>query len=105
LKSSAYTKRLAVVAVMLAANLGLTAPAHAKSSCVAKVADGTGNTQANAKFQVYEALLQATDMGAWASWMANGTTPGYKVKPVTYRCIKGTGLGVTCRGRARVCKV
>ena len=73
--------------------------------CAEKVGHGTGNTEANAKFQVYEALLKATDMSTWASWMANGTTPGYKVKPVTYRCTKGTGLGVTCRGRASICKV
>lgn len=105
MKCSACRERLAVIAIVLVACVTLAAPAVAKSACTARVADGTGNTQANAKFQVYEALLQATDMSAWASWMANGTTPGYKVKPVTYRCTKGTGLGVTCRGRASICKI
>jgi hypothetical protein len=105
LNCPAHLKRLAVTVLVLAVSIGITTSADAKGACEARVADGTGNTAAIAKFQVYEALLLATDVSAWASWMANGTTPGYKVKAVTYRCTKGTGLGVTCRGRARVCKL
>jgi hypothetical protein len=82
------------------------APAYAaKTQCAVKAADGTGISEKAAKFQVYEALLQATDWGAWASWMSNGTTPGYKVGNVKYKCQSGTGLGATCRGQAKICKL
>lgn len=80
-------------------------PASAHASCGVKTAAGTGTTSENAKFQAYESLLQATDWGAWASWMSNGTTPGYKVSRVSYTCNKGTGLGVTCRSQAKICKI
>ena len=92
----------AVVGLMLAGGL---APEASAGSCVPKAAEGTGSTEENAKFQVYEALLQATDWGAWAAWMANGTTPGYKVNTVKYSCKKGSGLGVTCRGQTTICKL
>lgn len=78
--------------------------AQAAGRCVAKAAEGTGSDEKAAKFQVYEALLQATDWSAWAAWMANGTTPGYKVNTVKYRCSKG-GMGVTCRGQTTICKL
>jgi hypothetical protein len=77
----------------------------ASAECVQKAAEGTGGTEESAKFQVYEALLQATDWGAWAAWMANGTTPGYKVSTPKYKCTKGSGLSVTCRGQATICKL
>lgn len=76
----------------------------AAGSCVPKAAEGTGSTEENAKFQVYEALLQATDWGTWAAWMANGSTPGYKVNTVRYSCKKG-GIGFTCRGQTTICKL
>lgn len=92
------------VAVGVMASAGLTNAAHA-GACAAKAAEGTGSTEENAKFQVYEALLQATDWGAWAAWMSTGKTPGYKVNTVKYSCKKGTGLGVTCRGQTTICKL
>lgn len=85
--------------------LGLGGPASARASCGVKAGDGTGATSKIAKYQAYEALLQATDWGAWASWMSNGTTPGYKVSRLSYACSQGTGLGVTCRGKAKICKI
>lgn len=75
------------------------------SACAVKAAAGTGESEKTAKFQVYEGLLLATDWGAWASFMANGTTPGYRVAPVKYKCFKGSGLGVSCRGQVKICKV
>jgi hypothetical protein len=78
-------------------------PASAKT-CFIKAGEGTGTDAKSAKFQVDEVLLQATDWGAWASWMANGTTPGYTYGKRTYRCKPG-GLGVTCRGQAKICKL
>jgi hypothetical protein len=99
---------LATVAALSLAGLA-TAEAAAKkgkapSNCVVKAAEGTGSDTEAAKFQVDEALLQAVDWGAWASWMANKTTPGYDYGKRTYRCKPG-GLGVTCVGQAKICKL
>lgn len=94
-----------VVSAIVCIGLAWAVPANAQASCGVKASEGTGATSENAKFQIYEALLQATDWGAWASWMSNGTTPGYKVSRVSYTCVKGTGLGVTCRGQAKICKI
>lgn len=73
--------------------------------CFKKGAIGEAGSEKDAKFQVDEALLQAVDWGAWASWMANGTTPGYSFGPRTYRCSKGGSWGWTCRGQATICKL
>ncbi|MGD9784703.1 MAG: hypothetical protein AB7E80_01440 [Hyphomicrobiaceae bacterium] len=93
---------------MLGVVLGLTilavAPAAASAKCVVKAAEGTGSDAKSAKFQVDEALLQAVDWGAWAAWMANGSTPGYKFGARTYKCSKG-GMGIVCRGQAKICKL
>lgn len=98
---------LLVGSVML---LPAGATASAKTStnatrCIARAANGTGVTEKIAKFQVYEGLLKATDTSLWVSWMTSGTTPGYAVKGLKYRCANGSGLGVSCRGHAKVCKV
>ena len=97
----------AVAAIAVAGATGAAAAAKkakAPSNCVVKAAEGTGSNAEAAKFQVDEALLQAVDWGAWASWMANKTTPGYDYGKRTYRCKPG-GLGVTCTGQAKICKL
>lgn len=91
-------------AVIAFAPVADAAPKAGKS-CVLKAAEGTGGTEKAAKFQVDEALLQAVDWGAWASWMSNGTTPGYSYGPRKYSCKGGSGLGYTCRGQATICKL
>ena len=95
---------LAVTAGLLSAANGSTSASAKSSACSAKAAEGTGSSVENAKFQVYEALLQATDWGAWASWMSSGQTPGYRVNAVKYTCAKG-GLGMTCHGQTTICKI
>lgn len=97
-------KWIAVAAIAVVTPMVAASGAYAAGNCVSKAAEGTGSDEKAAKFQVYEALLQATDWSTWAAWMANGTTPGYKVNPVKYRCSKG-GLGVTCRGQTTICKL
>lgn len=91
------------------AALALTAvaatSAEAAGNCFKKGAVGSAGDEKGAKFQVDEALLQATDWGAWASWMATGKTPGYNFGPRTYKCEKGGTWGVTCRGSATICKL
>lgn len=100
------TSKTFIAAAALAAAFAMTSnsqPAEA-GACMKKAAEGTGSSEEAAKFQVYEALLQATDWGAWAAWMSTGKTPGYKVNTVKYKCGKG-GLGVTCRGQTTICKL
>jgi hypothetical protein len=94
--------RIAVAAAAVAAvTLSSGTPAEA-GRCFKKAASGTGSSMSDAKFQVYEALLQSFDWSVWASYMATGSTPGYKVSP-SYTCSKG-GLGFNCRGVATICK-
>ena len=76
----------------------------AKAGCFVKAAEGTNTDEAGAKFQAYEAILQSFDWGAWASWMANKTTPGYKITTNRTVCKKG-GIGVVCTTQATICKV
>jgi hypothetical protein len=98
------------VAVALVAAGGLVAgaaAADAQSGCVVKAGQGTNTTEDGAKMQAYEAVLQATDWGMWASWMASGqkygTAPGYAVSGVKSKCTKG-GLGSECVVQAKLCK-
>jgi hypothetical protein len=98
----ALTVSMAVAAV----TFGAVAAAQAapKGTCIVKAAEGTGSDEKAAKFQVDEALLQAVDWGAWAAWMANGSTPGWDFGKRTYKCSAG-GIGIVCRGQAKLCKV
>jgi hypothetical protein len=94
--------RIAFAAAAVAAlSFGLGTSAQA-GHCFKKAASGTNTTIAGAKSQVYEALLQSFDWGAWASWMATGSTPGYRVGAPHYSCSKG-GLGYNCRGVSTIC--
>ena len=99
----------AIPTIILAGlSFGLVAAAahakHASHRCENAAANGTGITEKIAKFQVYEGLLQATDMALWAEWIANGKTPGHTIKPVKYVCHAGSGLGIFCRGTTTICK-
>ena len=96
-------KTFAVVGMMMVGAVALAQPAAAKT-CFNKAAEGTNTTEEGAKFQAHEAIFQAFDWGVWASWMANGSTPGYDVSKPKFRCNKG-GLGYTCVGQATVCKL
>ncbi len=92
-------------ALIAAAGLvSMTVSAAEAKQCWKKGAIGWASDTAGAKFQVDEALLQAVDWGAWASWMATSTTPGYSFGPRTYRC-KNDGSGIKCQGQATICKL
>ncbi|MEZ5815513.1 MAG: hypothetical protein R3D44_00340 [Hyphomicrobiaceae bacterium] len=86
-----------------------TAEAQGKRGgvCVNKAASGTNTTKDGAMFQAWEAVLQATDWGSWASFMTSsgkiGTAPGYKVSRVKSRCSPG-GIGYNCKMQATLCK-
>jgi hypothetical protein len=103
--------RLAAITLAAATGLHLLPSsgeaAKVGKTCFQKAGEGTNTTEEGAKFQAYEAILQATDWGMWASWMASsqkiGAAPGYSVTNVKFRCTKGTGLGSTCTGQATLC--
>lgn len=92
----------AIVGAGIAAGVTTSAEA-AKGGCFVKAAEGTNTDEAGAKFQAYEAILQSFDWGAWASWMSNKTTPGYKITTNKTVCKKG-GIGVVCTTQATICK-
>lgn len=83
----------------------LSAPVDAATRCSVKTADGTGPDAKVAKFQVYEGMLKSVGWSTWSQWMLDGSTPGYKVGRPVYICKTGAGLGVSCRGKATICKI
>jgi hypothetical protein len=89
--------------VSLIAGMSLMAADVEARECFKKAGQGTAGTIEGAKFQVDEVLLQATDWGAWAEWMATGTTSGYDFGPRKYKCKQG-GLGYECYGTSTICK-
>jgi hypothetical protein len=101
-------KGLARAAVVLAPSLlMIVGGAGAEAACITKAGRGTAGSVDGAKFQAWEAVLQATDWGSWAAFMAGGgkvpTAPGYKVSGVSSRCRPGE-LGHVCIMQARLCK-
>jgi hypothetical protein len=105
LQSKRAFAQAAIVAVTGLGLIAATAPAQA--ACINKAGEGTNTTVDGAKFQAYEAVLQATDWGMWSQWMASsqkvGVAPGYQVKNVKANC-KAGGLGQTCIVQATLCK-
>jgi hypothetical protein len=90
------------------AGVVLGAGAAADAACVTKAGRGTAGTRDGAKFQAWEAVLQATDWGSWAAFMAQGAepgvAPGYKVSNLRTKCGKGGMLGQECVMQAKLCK-
>ncbi len=82
---------------------GATVDTADAKNCFKKAGTGTASTLEGAKFQVDEVLLQSTDWGAWAEWMASGKTSGYDFGPRKYKCKQG-GWGYECTGSATICK-
>jgi hypothetical protein len=97
---------LAVSGLMLCPGVA-AAKGKGGGACVHKAASGTNTTKDGAMFQAWEAVLQATDWGSWASFMASsgkvGVAPGYKVSRVKSRCGTG-GFGYNCKIQATLCK-
>jgi hypothetical protein len=104
---NALVTGIAVVG-LAATGLGLAGASGAEAAnCVRKAASGTNSTADGAKFQAWEAVLQATDWGSWASFMSSGgkigSAPGYKVSNVSSKCGPG-GIGYSCKMQATLCK-
>lgn len=102
-------QRSALVATVSAAlMLGAAALAPvAAQGCLNKAGEGTGSSVDGAKFQAWEAVLQATSWPMWSQFMAGsqkvGDAPGYKVSNIKSRCTTG-GLGQVCTIQATLCK-
>jgi hypothetical protein len=84
-------------------------PEAAAAQCVDKGGRGTGSSVPDAKFQAWEAVLQATDWGMWAVWIGSGAqvgkaASGYKVSNYREKCGSGGALGKECIIRAKLCK-
>jgi hypothetical protein len=95
-------------AALLAAATIACSPAMA-AQCVDKGGRGTGSTIPDAKFQAWEAVLQATDWGMWAVWITSSTkvgqaASGYKVSNYREKCYNGGSMGKECIIRAKLCK-
>jgi len=91
----------------LGAILALAAASAAEAQCTTIGGKGTADSLASARFQAYEAMLQGTDLGMWASWMVSGAkvgdAPGYAVAGLKFTCAPG-GVGQECHARAKFCK-
>jgi hypothetical protein len=100
-------KELACAAVVVALSSIAVGAGVAEAACITKAGRGTAGSVDGAKFQAWEAVLQATDWGSWAAFMAGGgkvpSAPGYKVSGVSSRCRPGE-LGQVCVMQARLCK-
>jgi len=90
-----------------AAGFLLVAGSPAFAQCSTIGGKGTAGDVEGAKFQAYEAMLQGTDLGMWATWMVTGAkvgvAPGYAVRGLKFRCKKG-GMGAECLSQATFCK-
>jgi hypothetical protein len=93
--------------VVVTAGALVAAGAVAHAACINKAGKGTGGNDESAKFQAWEAVLQGTDWGMWAQWMASsqkvGEAPGYKVSNVRTRCTAGGALGRECVMQGKLC--
>ena len=83
------------------------AKGKAAGTCVNKAGEGTNSTVDGAKFQAWEAVLQATDWSVWSAMMASGqkvgNAPGMKVSNLKSSC-KAGGLGQVCIVQATLCR-
>jgi hypothetical protein len=96
----------AAVVLLSVASTGAFAQAKG-GACVNKAGEGTNSTVDGAKFQAWEAVLQATDWGVWGAMMSSkqavGNAPGMTVKNLKSTC-KAGGLGQVCVVQATLCR-
>jgi len=87
--------------------LALATATAAEAQCNTIGGKGTAGSLDGARFQAYEAMLQGTDLGMWATWMATGAkvgdAPGYTVAGLKFKCAPD-GQGQECHARAKFCK-
>lgn len=86
---------VALVAAMLSAGA-------ANAKCLRKGAIATAGSEKSAKWFALETMVQSVSWGLWPSFLADGSTPGWKITRQRYKCKKDGGL-VTCHGAATFC--
>ncbi len=82
----------------------LAANSASASSCKTYGAKATAGSEKSAKWFVMETIVQQVSWGLWPGWVANGKTPGYKVRGKRFKCRKSAG-GSTCIGQATFCRI
>ena len=93
-------RKSALVVAACVAIAGITSTAHAK--CLNKAAIATAGDEKSAKWFALETMVQAVSWGLWPAFVANGSTPGYRIAKQKYRCNQA-GAAVTCKGQATFC--
>lgn len=93
-------RKAALIFVACASITGAASSAHAK--CLKKAAVATAGDANSAKWFALETMVQAVSWGIWPAFVANGSTPGYRITKKKYRC-KNNGATVTCKGQATFC--
>ena len=93
-------RRTALVVIACVAIAGIASTAQAK--CLNKAAIATAGDAKSAKWFALETMVQAVSWGLWPAFVANGSTPGYRIAKQNYRC-KQDGAAVTCQGQATFC--
>lgn len=74
-----------------------------EAKCLNKAAVATAGSEKDAKWYALETMVQSVSWGLWPSFLADGSTPGWRITKQQYRC-KSEGVGVTCRGQATFCE-
>lgn len=104
LRALLVTAAVAVLAVGASASF----VDSANAACANKAGRGWGGDVDSARFQAWEAVLQDTDWGMWAVWMAGGAkvgtaASGYTVSNMREKC-GNDGSGKVCTIQAKLCK-
>lgn len=84
-----------------AAALAIVAGAPAQAACLKKAAVATAESEKSAKWFALETMVQSVSWGIWPSFVANGSTPGWKITHQKYKCTSSGS--VTCTGQATFC--
>jgi len=94
-------KTTTAIAALAAFTLAGAATAS-QAKCQKKAAVATSASEKGAKWFALETMVQSVGWGLWPSFIANGSTPGYRIANQRYRC-KNNGGAVTCQGWATFC--
>lgn len=99
---------LAIAGLVAVAAVPAEAQGKKGGTCVDKGGRGWGSNTQDARFQAWEAVLQATDWGMWSAWITGGAkvgtaAAGYSVSNVREKC-STDGSGKVCIMRAKLCK-
>ena len=90
------------VAVLAAGILLAGAANTAQAACLKKAAVATAGSEQSAKWFALETMVQSVSWGIWPAFVADGSTPGYRIARQKYRC-KAEGGATTCNGQATFC--